>query len=153
MHPGCPDYDLCEACEAHPIPLHPPSHPFLKLRSMDVLVPLVHRYSDYTPATPHVTEEGASTSLLEDKRFDQLLMRCADDTSRVDAAMQTAEVDDSTQLSGPWKQYSDHSRDLCNSGVFDNLQRISPCRTQISEHHSLRSSEHDILVSRMFSIH
>jgi len=37
----CPDYDLCEKCEAHPIPSHPPAHHLLKVRTS--AVPLPHR--------------------------------------------------------------------------------------------------------------
>lgn len=33
MHPSCPDFDLCENCEALPQPVHPTSHPFLKLKN------------------------------------------------------------------------------------------------------------------------
>lgn len=43
MHPSCPDFDLCEACEAHPILVHPPNHPLLKMKSVDTLVPTVYR--------------------------------------------------------------------------------------------------------------
>lgn len=32
MHPECPDYDLCEKCEAAPIPKHPENHPMLKTK-------------------------------------------------------------------------------------------------------------------------
>lgn len=32
VHPGCPDFDLCENCEAAPIARHPLHHPLLKLR-------------------------------------------------------------------------------------------------------------------------
>ncbi|KAI0033814.1 hypothetical protein K488DRAFT_46854, partial [Vararia minispora EC-137] len=32
MHPACSDYDLCAKCEALPIPVHPSSHPMLKIR-------------------------------------------------------------------------------------------------------------------------
>ncbi|KAG8974064.1 hypothetical protein FRB90_009844, partial [Tulasnella sp. 427] len=30
-HPSCPDFDLCENCEALPQAVHPRSHPLLKL--------------------------------------------------------------------------------------------------------------------------
>lgn len=32
LHPDCPDYDLCENCEALPIDVHPSSHPLIKLK-------------------------------------------------------------------------------------------------------------------------
>ncbi|QRW09121.1 Zinc finger, ZZ type protein [Ceratobasidium sp. AG-Ba] len=33
IHPSCPDFDICERCEALPIPIHPKTHAFVKLRS------------------------------------------------------------------------------------------------------------------------
>jgi len=32
MHPDCPDYDLCEKCEAAPFAVHPDNHPMLKTK-------------------------------------------------------------------------------------------------------------------------
>ena len=32
MHPDCPDYDLCEKCEASPFEVHPDTHPMLKTK-------------------------------------------------------------------------------------------------------------------------
>ncbi|WVQ81887.1 hypothetical protein IAT38_004014 [Cryptococcus sp. DSM 104549] len=32
LHPSCPDYDLCEACEASPHAIHPVDHPMLKTK-------------------------------------------------------------------------------------------------------------------------
>lgn len=43
MHPDCPDYDLCENCEALPIPVHPQIHPMLKMKKADSVVPTVYR--------------------------------------------------------------------------------------------------------------
>ncbi|KNZ80634.1 hypothetical protein J132_04876 [Termitomyces sp. J132] len=43
MHPDCPDFDLCERCEAHPIPQHPDTHPFLKMKSVETAIPMVYR--------------------------------------------------------------------------------------------------------------
>ena len=40
MHPSCPDYDLCDRCEALPHPVHPPTHAFLKLRSPELPISL-----------------------------------------------------------------------------------------------------------------
>ncbi|EAU92526.1 hypothetical protein CC1G_06537 [Coprinopsis cinerea okayama7 len=43
MHPECPDYDLCDRCEALPIPVHPDNHPMLKMKTVDTVVPTVYR--------------------------------------------------------------------------------------------------------------
>lgn len=43
MHPECPDYDLCESCEALPIAVHPANHPLLKMKTPDTVVPTVYR--------------------------------------------------------------------------------------------------------------
>jgi next-to-BRCA1 protein 1 len=43
MHPDCPDFDLCGVCEAHPIPVHPSTHPMLKMKTADTVVPTVYR--------------------------------------------------------------------------------------------------------------
>lgn len=44
MHPSCPDYDLCENCEAAPNGIHPNNHPMLKIKT-----PLrVHFKSSYS---------------------------------------------------------------------------------------------------------
>lgn len=32
LHPDCPDYDLCQHCEALPIPVHPTTHPLVKFK-------------------------------------------------------------------------------------------------------------------------
>lgn len=37
MHRDCPDFDLCDICEAHPIALHPKSHPLLKMKTPEIL--------------------------------------------------------------------------------------------------------------------
>ncbi|GLB35809.1 hypothetical protein LshimejAT787_0300970 [Lyophyllum shimeji] len=43
MHPDCPDFDLCEKCEALPIPQHPENHPMLKMKSVETVIPTVYR--------------------------------------------------------------------------------------------------------------
>lgn len=43
MHPSCPDFDLCQDCEALPIPIHPSIHPLLKMKTPDTVVPTVYR--------------------------------------------------------------------------------------------------------------
>jgi next-to-BRCA1 protein 1 len=42
MHPSCPDFDLCEKCEALPIPVHPESHALLKLKMSNIPIPTLH---------------------------------------------------------------------------------------------------------------
>lgn len=41
LHPDCPDFDLCQACEALPIPVHPAKHTFAKIRAKDAYIPAV----------------------------------------------------------------------------------------------------------------
>ncbi|KAI0756244.1 hypothetical protein C8Q80DRAFT_1127522 [Daedaleopsis nitida] len=43
MYETCHDFDLCENCEAHPIPVHPINHPLLKMKTSNVIVPTVLR--------------------------------------------------------------------------------------------------------------
>lgn len=43
MHPSCPDFDLCQNCEALPIPVHPSIHPLLKMKTPDTIIPTVYR--------------------------------------------------------------------------------------------------------------
>ncbi|KAF9526424.1 hypothetical protein CPB83DRAFT_857788 [Crepidotus variabilis] len=67
MHPDCPDYDLCQNCEALPIAIHPTNHPLLKMKTPNTVVPTVYRVGQRTiipeasmpvadfPATPVVS--------------------------------------------------------------------------------------------------
>ncbi|TFK77453.1 hypothetical protein BDN72DRAFT_873746 [Pluteus cervinus] len=57
MHPACPDYDLCDACEALPIALHPDNHPLLKIKSNDALIPTVIRDNKLSVVQPTSTLE------------------------------------------------------------------------------------------------
>ncbi|KAG6919025.1 hypothetical protein DXG01_009735 [Tephrocybe rancida] len=47
MHRDCPDFDLCERCEALPIPQHPDTHPLLKMRSAETVIPTVYRSPEF----------------------------------------------------------------------------------------------------------
>jgi len=60
MHPECPDYDLCENCEAHPIPIHPSNHPLLKMKSLDTVIPTVYRVGQKL-LIPQVSEVAQSS--------------------------------------------------------------------------------------------
>ena len=44
MHADCPDFDLCSVCESHPIALHPDSHPLLKMKTPESIIPQVGHY-------------------------------------------------------------------------------------------------------------
>ncbi|TCD64312.1 hypothetical protein EIP91_004259 [Steccherinum ochraceum] len=46
MHPLCPDYDLCQNCEAHPFPVHPDTHAMLKIKSTHAFIPPIVRQSE-----------------------------------------------------------------------------------------------------------
>lgn len=48
MHPSCPDFDLCQDCEAHPIDIHPATHPLLKMKTVDTVIPTVYRVGGTT---------------------------------------------------------------------------------------------------------
>lgn len=41
LHADCPDYDLCQDCEAMPIPVHPLTHPLVKLKVPEAEIPAV----------------------------------------------------------------------------------------------------------------
>ena len=41
MHESCEDFDLCDNCEALPIPVHPINHPLLKMKTPSVIVPTI----------------------------------------------------------------------------------------------------------------
>ncbi|KIK70603.1 hypothetical protein GYMLUDRAFT_253953 [Collybiopsis luxurians FD-317 M1] len=43
MHQDCPDFDLCQDCEALPIAVHPVTHPMLKMKNISTIIPAVHR--------------------------------------------------------------------------------------------------------------
>jgi next to BRCA1 gene 1 protein len=55
---SCPDFDLCENCEAHPIPVHPPTHHMLKMKTLHVATP------SPAPAT-HIRRTYSSSSDIE----------------------------------------------------------------------------------------
>ncbi|KAJ7070776.1 hypothetical protein C8F01DRAFT_1107742 [Mycena amicta] len=48
LHPTCADTDLCENCEALPIPVHPANHPLLKMRSPTTVIPTVYKVGHTT---------------------------------------------------------------------------------------------------------
>ncbi|KAF7347595.1 hypothetical protein MVEN_01516400 [Mycena venus] len=60
MHPECPDFDLCEGCEAFPIPMHPDNHPLLKMKSPSTVVPTVYRVGQTTLIDHEDAQRGRS---------------------------------------------------------------------------------------------
>ncbi|KAF8078982.1 hypothetical protein FPV67DRAFT_1404995 [Lyophyllum atratum] len=62
MHPTCPDFDLCEKCEALPIPQHPDNHPLLKMKSVETVIPTVYRVGQ---TSTHAVPESVRTPAYE----------------------------------------------------------------------------------------
>ncbi|KAJ4485731.1 hypothetical protein J3R30DRAFT_3697104 [Lentinula aciculospora] len=60
MHQDCPDFDLCSACEALPIAVHPASHPLLKIKDVGTAIPTVYRNNLSAPR-PDVTDVETNT--------------------------------------------------------------------------------------------
>ncbi|KAF9055837.1 hypothetical protein BJ165DRAFT_1521806 [Panaeolus papilionaceus] len=65
MHPACPDYDLCQDCEALPILVHPDNHPLLKMRSPDTVIPTVYRVGGTEVISSFVTPQEAVAAVPE----------------------------------------------------------------------------------------
>ncbi|GJE89466.1 ZZ-type zinc finger-containing protein [Phanerochaete sordida] len=51
LHSECPDYDLCQNCEALPIPVHPLTHPLVTLRIPEAEIPCVYRQPRWQPSS------------------------------------------------------------------------------------------------------
>ncbi|KAG2154555.1 hypothetical protein DEU56DRAFT_769176 [Suillus clintonianus] len=58
MHPSCPDFDLCQNCEALPIPVHPSIHPLLKMKTPGTVVPTVRRDGLTNQVQPQGKRQG-----------------------------------------------------------------------------------------------
>lgn len=63
MHPECPDYDLCDNCEAFPIAVHPSNHPMLKMKTADTVVPTVYRVGQTSVIEPTTVVNEQQTSI------------------------------------------------------------------------------------------
>ena len=63
MHPECPDYDLCEDCEAFPIAVHPSNHPMLKMKTPDTAIPTVYRVGQTRVIEPTTVVNEPQTSI------------------------------------------------------------------------------------------
>ena len=63
MHPECPDYDLCENCEAFPIAVHPSNHPMLKMKTPDTAIPTVYRVGQTSLIEPTTVVNEHQTSI------------------------------------------------------------------------------------------
>ncbi|EKM61508.1 uncharacterized protein PHACADRAFT_112173 [Phanerochaete carnosa HHB-10118-sp] len=57
LHADCPDYDLCQNCEALPIPVHPLTHPLVRLRIPEAEIPCVYRQSQWQPSARTLESE------------------------------------------------------------------------------------------------
>ena len=70
MHPECPDYDLCENCEAFPIGVHPSNHPMLKMKTPDTVIPTVYRVGQTNVIEPTTGVNERQTSINTSKSPD-----------------------------------------------------------------------------------
>ncbi|KAF5366933.1 hypothetical protein D9757_010843 [Collybiopsis confluens] len=53
IHQDCPDFDLCQDCEALPIVVHPTTHPMLKIKDVSSVIPYVHSRAISPPLANH----------------------------------------------------------------------------------------------------
>jgi next-to-BRCA1 protein 1 len=110
MHPECPDYDLCENCEALPISVHPATHPLLKMRHPLTVIPTVYRVGgqtlipeDLPSATPCCSiTTGADQpvqpdNVVEDAQVSSDLEEVVDSTAATDS-LETVSVKETPQL-------------------------------------------------------
>ncbi|KZP28446.1 hypothetical protein FIBSPDRAFT_1039569 [Athelia psychrophila] len=58
----CPDYDHCAGCEALPIPIHPPAHVMLKIKSQESYASFRALTSNGTGPTVKIGESGDESS-------------------------------------------------------------------------------------------
>ncbi|KAI0652399.1 hypothetical protein C8Q79DRAFT_1081591 [Trametes meyenii] len=69
MHESCEDFDLCEICEAHPIPVHPVAHPLLKLRTPESRIPKV------SDSLPHPSRSPVGNPFAPEIDFHDVVSR------------------------------------------------------------------------------
>ena len=120
MHPSCPDFDLCQDCEALPIPVHPPVHPLLKMKTPDTVVPTVYRigrtdlrgcYSQSNtppqtccpPKSPNATMSLSRTA-SERSVSEEPSVVVPESVSPIVNSGQCSE-EDSAKSVGPWRTY------------------------------------------------
>ncbi|KAJ3908964.1 hypothetical protein F5879DRAFT_1041371, partial [Lentinula edodes] len=67
MHQDCPDFDLCSACEALPIAVHPATHPLLKVKDVGTALPTVHRNNvgEFRPPANDIATSASDRSPIE----------------------------------------------------------------------------------------
>ncbi|KAI0639950.1 hypothetical protein C8Q77DRAFT_1164747 [Trametes polyzona] len=110
MHETCEDFDLCQSCEAHPIPVHPVTHPLLKIRSPDTKIPTTFTSSLRTGVTedpfvdtPVFERSRFSPEALESPRDSQTFARCAPPPPQVRPLPEvTPEMQQNTLSLGPF---------------------------------------------------
>ncbi|KAJ3867306.1 hypothetical protein EV359DRAFT_34766 [Lentinula novae-zelandiae] len=67
MHQDCPDFDLCSACEALPIAVHPATHPLLKVKDVGTALPTVYRNNvgESRPPANNIATSASDRSPIE----------------------------------------------------------------------------------------
>ncbi|KAJ3851824.1 hypothetical protein EV368DRAFT_42270 [Lentinula lateritia] len=101
MHQDCPDFDLCSACEALPIAVHPAKHPLLKVKDVGTALPAVYRNNvgesrppanDIATSAQTPESEGVNISLPAPapvRDFSPVPMRSPSPTMMIPGAMPT----------------------------------------------------------------
>ena len=110
MHADCPDFDLCQNCEALPIDVHPAAHPMLKMKARDTVVPVVSRpgqgftnqqvfddhltWTPYSPRTQEPPVQDEAVRRMSEHHWQSLLSQLRADTEveQTGFAMEESEV-------------------------------------------------------------
>ncbi|KAH9929671.1 uncharacterized protein B0H18DRAFT_995683 [Fomitopsis serialis] len=111
LHTLCPDFDLCQACEALPFPVHPAAHPMLKMKTLDTVIPVVLRSGEKKaswreredvvvrtpppPSEPELPEiRSEHTTQLTEDHWQSLLsqLRSDNDAEQTGLALDESEV-------------------------------------------------------------
>ena len=87
MHPECPDYDLCENCEAFPIAVHPSNHPMLKMKAPDTVIPTVYRVGQTSVTEPTTVDNEHQTSINTSRAPVSTFRHCSKGPQPADAPM------------------------------------------------------------------
>ncbi|KAI8981131.1 hypothetical protein BD414DRAFT_464073 [Trametes punicea] len=81
MNESCHDFDLCESCEAFPIPVHPINHPLLKLKTPESRVPVLAGMRLGRSSSGAVEGPFEEDSMFESPHVSQMRAQCMASTA------------------------------------------------------------------------